>query len=226
MTQIIYPHTILEPRTWSRRKQFAMYSRETCATPCVSTAVSLDITALHAHTKEHGARLFPYILYAVSWGINAIRNFRYRIHEGQIVLMEVVDPSFAIVRGAKRERLFSGIQMDWNQQEFLGKVREAEILAMQGRVPEHDRLDIFHAKAVLWLNYSDFLNYSWELEQYEENFIPKVAWGQYQQEGSQILLPLSVVAHHGFADGRHIAQFINIVQDLFKYYEGCWEEDD
>lgn len=43
-------------------------------------------------------------------------------------------------------------------------------------------------------------------------------WGKYYEKNGEIILPVSVQAHHSFVDGLHIGQFVDKLQKFFDEY--------
>jgi chloramphenicol O-acetyltransferase type A len=43
--------------------------------------------------------------------------------------------------------------------------------------------------------------------------VPRISWGKYFEQGRQVMMPLSVQAHHAFVDGRHMGAFFTGLQN-------------
>lgn len=51
---------------------------------------------------------------------------------------------------------------------------------------------------------------------YVEDFVPRLAWGRFEERDNRLLMPLNVQAHHALIDGIHIAKLITCLQELIR----------
>lgn len=52
----------------------------------------------------------------------------------------------------------------------------------------------------------------------KDNATPLFDWGKYDEKAGQIVMPVSVQAHHSFVDGLHIGKFVDLLQEYLDAY--------
>ena len=49
---------------------------------------------------------------------------------------------------------------------------------------------------------------------------PRITWGRFRREGDRVVLPVSLLCHHGLVDGLHMAHFYaNLEKELAQWVE-------
>ena len=83
------------------------------------------------------------------------------------------------------------------------RIRSFEGLGLDQQTARHD---VIHFSAIPWIHFSG-ITHARNNARYDS--IPKITFGKLDENGQ---LPVSVTMHHGFADGKHVAQFMEIFQ--------------
>lgn len=78
--------------TWLRREAYTFFS--SLSDPFYSVTVTVDVTALHTHTKRHSLSFYYALVWLCTQSINHTTAFRYAIRNGQPVLLARREPSF------------------------------------------------------------------------------------------------------------------------------------
>jgi chloramphenicol O-acetyltransferase type A len=47
-----------------------------------------------------------------------------------------------------------------------------------------------------------------------DDSIPRISWGSFKEHKEKTVMPLAVQVHHGLADGYHLGNFFNQMQEL------------
>lgn len=78
---------------------------------------------------------------------------------------------------------------------------------MSPSIEHDDPLDKIFISSLPWLSYTALINPT----PIPADSNPRITWRKYFEENEKILLPLSVLCHHGLVDGLHIAKFYEIL---------------
>ena len=82
--------------TWSRRPQWEHFSKMNF--PFYHVSFYIDVTQAYSYAKLHGVSFYHTICYLVSVTMNDIENFRYRIREDGVYLLDKCHPSFTVLQ--------------------------------------------------------------------------------------------------------------------------------
>ncbi|MBK8806549.1 MAG: chloramphenicol acetyltransferase [Bacteroidales bacterium] len=202
----------IDIENWERKEHFNFFYRMDY--PQFNICMNLDVTKFLSHTKSQNLSFYFAMIHAVTQIANKIENFKYRIREGKVVLHELVHPSFTYMDNATKGNLFKFITVDFQesihsfntstkaaceqQQDFLGLEK------LKGRD------DLLYLTCVPWIA---FTHISHTISINRNDSVPRISWGKYFAQEGKILLPFSVQVHHALADGFHIGQFVNLLQE-------------
>jgi len=91
--------------------------------------------------------------------------------------------------------------------------RTAELLVPESFGNDADRDDVLFMSAHPWFSYSGFFH---PLPLNPLDSVPRFAWGSFEERGKQLVMPLTVQAHHALIDGIHFAKFIKETERLIQ----------
>lgn len=77
---------------WPRAEKFSFFSA--VSQPFYSVTFRVDVTNLHAYTKQRGLSFYYALVYLATNAVNAVENFRYTIRDGEVYLLDERIPSF------------------------------------------------------------------------------------------------------------------------------------
>ena len=181
--------------------------------PYIIITAEVDATRLRAVTREAGVSFYFSMIYLASAAADSIRNFHYRIMDGEPYYAETVTPTAVHLR--KGETAFVMVECDpyGSMGEFARKNRaKAELKENAGnpRKPEN-RTDIYNFSAIPWVHYTGFVR---TIGKIGVDSNPKFTAGKYAEKDGRVLLPFSVQTHHGLMDGLHVGRFYERFQEL------------
>ena len=78
-----------------RRDRFALF--DSMDSPAVNICFTLELPDFRPWCKEQGLAPFHVLLCAVLRAILKVENFRYRILDGEVFLIERLTPSFTVI---------------------------------------------------------------------------------------------------------------------------------
>lgn len=191
----------------TRRDRFDHF--DAMENPAINLVFRLDLPNFLPHCKANGRPPFHVFLYALTRAVMAIENFRYRKFEGQVIQIERLFPSFAVLddnNNLNFARFDNSDELDTFIARSVAAKAQACIpgpLHLPGKVCTPRELkDHVWTTCMPWL---DLLAIEHPMSSYSEVDIPMIAWGRFRPEpDGRLSLPIAVQAHHGFVDGYHV----------------------
>jgi chloramphenicol O-acetyltransferase type A len=190
--------------TWNRREHFGFF--KTMAYPVYNICFDVDVTKVKEYTKEQGASFNLSMIHISTASLNAIDNFKYRLRGEQVVLHDLLTPSFAeIERGAELFKMIT-VPFDNNIKSFEKKARDKAKSQKEYFVLSDfaGRDDFVFYSAVPWISFTG-VDHTINLK--KEDAIPRISWGKYRENNGQLLLPYNIQVNHMFVDGIHLGMF-------------------
>jgi chloramphenicol O-acetyltransferase type A len=179
--------------------------------PHYNISVNIDITNFLAKTKEKGIPFFYAMVYAATYALNQVEQFRYRIRGEQVVLHDVIHPSFTDMSEGTDMFKMVTVNMENSLEDFVEKARAKSVHQTDHFVFKdvEGRDDLIYITSVQWVS---FTHMSHTISFNKDDSVPRLAWGKYFKQDDKILLPFSVQAHHSFVDGIHVGRYIDCFQ--------------
>jgi chloramphenicol O-acetyltransferase type A len=195
-----------------RRKHFDFFHR--MDQPHFNVCAPVDITVLLSHIRSSELPFTLTIVYCISRIANEIPEFRWRIREGSVWEHERVHPSFTVNTRASDVFSFCHVPFDPGFTTFLqnGRSRIEQMQHHPSFEDEDGREDLLFLSSFPWVAFTSVMH---PMHYAPADSVPRIAWGKYHQEAGRTKMPLSVQAHHGLVDGRHVGHFFNQLQLLF-----------
>ena len=177
--------------------------------PALNLCFTLELPDFRPWCKAQGLAPFHVLLCAVLRSVLKVENFRYRVLDGEVIMIDRLTPSFT-VKNQHDDLNFA--MFDWSDdlREFVARGRAAGVEAsnMAGLNRQYATLSPRQAKeqvfvtCIPWLDFTSIQHPTAVLGQPD---IPSLAWGRFcDAPDGKLSLPFSVQAHHGFVDGFHI----------------------
>lgn len=190
-----------------RSGQFAYFSA--MADPYASVTVTQDITRLIQATG--GKDFFPTFLYLTVRAANRVPQLRRRLREGTVVEYDFCPPSYTAMKSDGVYVYCTPMEMR-PYKDYIAYCRTCQQQVIQrGTLTEDgDPLGHLYVSCLPWLTYTSIKN---PLTSPEESH-PIINWGKYMcHADGQITLPVTLSVNHALADGIHIAQFFQNLEE-------------
>jgi chloramphenicol O-acetyltransferase type A len=194
----------LDLSSWNRKEHFEFFKK--FDEPFYHINLNVDCTSGLKKAKEEGDSLFAWYLFNAMQAAQMIKEFRYRIEDGEVYEYDSVQASPTISR---EDGTFGFAQIDLVEdfeifQENLKKEIE-RVRALDGLFTAPERPDVIHYSALPWFSFTGL--------SHPRNFgdgdsIPKISFGKIFVKDNRSWLPLSVQVHHGLVDGYHVSRFV------------------
>ena len=200
--------TIIDLKTWNRNAHFEFFSK--FDEPFFGITTPIDCTLAYHNSKNIEIPFFVYYLHKTIAAVNQVENFRYRIEGNEVVLYDEIDASSTIMREDKTFG-FSFMKFHPYIHEFAKNV-QTEIERIQvtpGLFTREFPENIIHFSAIPWINFTGLTHSrSYTLP----DSCPKVSFGKLMTENDKKTMAMTVLAHHGLADGYHMGLFVDALQ--------------
>lgn len=199
----------IDIENWKRKEHYQFFSQMDY--PQYNICSNLDVTRFVRYVKENKLSFYYSMIYASSFVINQIDEFKYRIRDGKVVLHETIHPSFTDLQPGNELFKFLLVEMEDSLPEFVEKTitksHQQTTYFPMNEIGNRD--DLVLITCVPWIS---FTHISHTIKLDKEEAMPRVSWGKYFKERERILLPFSVQVNHAFVDGMHIGKYIEQLQ--------------
>lgn len=202
---------ILDTANWERKAHFEFF--RDFDEPFFGVCVNLEVQQLYDHAKASGDSFFIHYLHAATKAANAVEAFRYRIDaEGNIRVYDVINASSTI----NREDGTFGFSYIAYADEFevfrQSALHEIEqVRNNRDLIPSADDANTIHYSTLPWLQ---FTSLSHARRYSVKDSIPKITFGKLFRDNGRLNMPVSIHVHHALADGLHVGQFVDTLQQL------------
>lgn len=206
--------TYLDVDNWARRDLFKFFRGY--KNPYFNICTQLDITSLReflSHRQKTSVSL-TYQYFALR-AANEIEPFRYRLKEEKVFVYDVIHGATIVM---KPDESFNFAYFDYQQdfEKFLVDVGKVTREAQHTRLSPSPRDDLIHFTILPWMSFTSFAH---ARNPGRADFVPKIAFGKFTEEGGRTTLPISVEVHHALMDGLHVGRYLARLQELFTYPE-------
>jgi len=200
---------IIDLRTWERTAHYHFFKRMDY--PHYNVCMNIEVTNFLRMLESRRLPFYYAMIFAATLAINNTEAFRYRIRGEQVVLHEMIHPSFTDMTEGSDLFKFVTVNMVESIDDFVGITADSA-----KRQTEHfvqadaeDRDDLVYITCVPWVS---FTSLSHTISFNKDDSVPRLAWGKYFGDGDKVLLPFSIQAHHSFVDGIHIGRYVDFLQ--------------
>ncbi|UFH32455.1 chloramphenicol acetyltransferase [Chryseobacterium sp. C-71] len=196
---------IIDIESWNRKEHFEFFSK--MQSPFFGFTTEVDCTKAYDDAKEQGHSFYAVYLHKSMIAINMVDELKLRIVDGKVVLYDEVHVGGTIGR-ADGTFGFSFFEYSEDFEIFNTRLQD-QVKTVQnssGLGISNDVLPINHIRhtTIPWKSFSAMLH--------PTNFdpkecIPKITFGKFNIRDGKKYLPVSIEAHHGLADGIHLAKY-------------------
>ncbi len=201
---------VIDIESWNRKEHFEFFSK--MKSPYFGFTTEVDCTKAYEKAKENGISFFAYYLYKSMVAINSVDELKLRIVDGEVIQFDEVHVGSTIGRKGGTFG-FSFFHYSEDFETFNERLQD-QIKTVQnstGLGISNDVLPINHIRhtTIPWSSFTTILH--------PTNFdpkecIPKIAFGKFSVKDGKKMMPVSIEAHHGLADGLHLAKYFEAFQ--------------
>lgn len=200
----------IDINSWNRKDHYNYFKQ--LSYPHFSICANVDITRFYKYIKEKESPFFISMIFTATKTANCIKELRLRIREDKVVEHKIVSPSFTVmVEGG----VFSFCTVKFTDEfnDFRTNTSK-EIEKVKSKLcleDESGRDDLLYITSIPWVSFTSITH---PIHLNPVDSIPRISWGKYFEEGGKYKLPLSVQVHHALADGVHVGQYFNTIQEI------------
>ena len=191
---------------WKRKEHYKFFS--SLDDPFFGITTQVDFTDTYLRCKEAGGSFFLHSLHFLLRCANETEAFKLRVEGDEVVSFNRIHTSPTIGREDGTFG-FGFFQFDpdirifvQNAEKEIQRVRNCDGLAFSD---DTERIDLIRYSALPWFTFSEMKH---AVSFGGKDSVPRISTGRLTRAGNNYLLPLSICVHHGLADGRDIADFI------------------
>lgn len=201
---------IIDIENWNRKEHFDFFS--SMDSPYFGFTTEVDCTRAYDTAKENGYSFFALYLHRSMVAVNTVDEFKLRIIDGQVALFDKIHAGTTIGR---KDGTFGFAFIPFSEDFATFNTRlQIEIQAVENstglRLKNGDiGKDLIRHTTIPWNSFSALVHPT----NFKNNeSVPKIAFGKFSVREGKRYLPVSVEAHHGLADGIHIARYLEEFQ--------------
>jgi chloramphenicol O-acetyltransferase type A len=185
--------------------------------PHFNICANLEITHFLKVLSENKLPFTYSVVYAIAKTAKAIKEFRWRIIDGELYECEEVTPSFTTYTEVADVFSFCDVPFEDDYQTFIKNagVKAAEM----GKNPsfeDGEHHDYLFLSSIPWVSFTMFQH---AMPLHPTDSVPRITWGKYFEEGDKIKMPLSIQVHHAVVDGRHVGLYFQEIERFFQNFE-------
>ena len=207
----------LDMDTWNRAELFREFISMT--TSIYDMTVRMDVTNLINSCKENGQSFFINYLYLALRELNAIPEFRMRVHNGEPYLYNRIDCSFTVANNygyfVNRSTEFTDYKTFYQNVSAIAEKSKSE----KNTHPENSdlsRTDLIYFSVIPWVDYQSMtlpvLTNPHGTSDQTYNTVLCVGWGKYVEENGRFKMSMHIKVSHAFVNGKPLAAAFNNIQ--------------
>lgn len=202
----------IDIRNWSRKEIYLFF--KDYEEPYYGITMDLDCTESYEYAKSKDYSFFLYYLYVILKAVNQTEAFKYRIENDELYLYDVINGSATIDRDDGTFG-FSYIPYFESLDLFMERATEEmiEVRTSNQLIRSEIGENIIHFSALPWIQ---FTHVSHPRRYSRRDSIPKITVGKYYTVKDRKMIPVSVHVNHAVADGIHVGEFFQTLQQLLQ----------
>jgi chloramphenicol O-acetyltransferase type A len=197
---------------WPRRDHFEFF--RVYESPFFNVTIQADVTELVSSCKTEGHSYFLSSLYLATSAANEVEAFRLRLRGDGVWRHERIGAGSTVLRD---DETFAFGYFDFGSTyagfERAGLRTLQELKHAPGPLEDHSRDDVIYFSVLPWIAFTSF-QHAHRGEGDDSN--PRIVFGKRHAVGGRQLMPVSVEVHHALADGLHVGQFVELLQQHFE----------
>lgn len=220
-------YKIIDLDSYPRRAHLEYFM--TMSYPQVTMTAEIDVTDLKKFCKEKNCSFFLTFLHVVALSADSIPQLRQRIHklessdeknksvlkEGSLVDIEIREyeesPTSHTESTENELYCYCALHHHMPWEEYINMATEQQRKAREkGSLEEDGEIEAFYFPTCIpWVHYTEVIHPS--TDRYDSN--PRFSWGKFTEDyRGRLMMPLTIMAHHGLVDGLHIGKFYDKVE--------------
>ena len=195
---------------YSRMDIFNHYN--SCDNPFVITTIKIDVTDVVNYCKKN-KMFYATFGYLITKTVNSIDSFKYRYEKGNIYYCDIVNSNYTEMF---EDHNIGYFDVTYNEDY---KTYRNEYTTIHNKFLKDKKYVGESVLDVVWLSCFPWNTFTSLIPPYNKEItIPQFIWDKYHIENGRYFVDLMILVHHGFADGYHISQFIDLLNENIKKF--------
>ncbi|MCL6266074.1 chloramphenicol acetyltransferase [Flagellimonas myxillae] len=194
-----------------RKKHFTFFNHMNH--PHFNITANVEVTQFYADVKAQNLPLTYSLVFLLSKAANDIKEFRWRIRDGEVVEHNLVHPSFTVQTNEADVFSFCTVPFINHAQDFLAEAKRInEAMKTNPSIEdEPGRDDYLFMSAIPWVSFTSIQH---AMHYHPHDSVPRISWGKFFDQNGHRMMPLSVQAHHALVDGKHMGRYFENIQQI------------
>lgn len=202
---------IKEIENYKRKDLFDLYHQRT--NPFIILTTKIDITNIVKYCKEH-RNFYGTFGYLIGKTANNIAAFKYRYEKGKFYYCDNLITGYTKMQ--KNEDIgFFNVPYKENFDEYIN-----DYINIQKEFLDKGVSIIDNSINEIWISCAPWFSFNGLITPFDKEItIPQFIWDKYEKINDKYFVNLMIMVHHGFADGYHVGQFINNLQENINLFQ-------
>ncbi len=172
--------------------------------PYVGVTADVDVTGAIRYSRMEKRSFSLTFLHAAALAADAVPELRQRIRGGRIIEYSEC-PTSHTEPVSDSAYCYCTLHHHMDLQQYFSLAEQArKSCAQNGITEDADVESMYFVSSLPWLRYSSLIQ---PVAGGDESN-PRITWGKYTEaRPGQFIMPVSLLAHHGLVDGKHLSQF-------------------
>ena len=203
---------LIDIDSWKRKEHFEFFSKMT--SPYLGIVTEVECTKEYQRSVETRTSFFANYLHKSMVAVNQVPEFKYRIIDDLVYEFEMIHAGATI---AREDDTFAFIFVPFSQSfeqfniELQKEIKEVKCSSGLRLNDDDIKKNLIRHSILPWISFTSLLHPT-NFDSKES--VPIITFGKVMKKDNKLFLPISVEAHHGLVDGRHIAKYLEIFQRL------------
>lgn len=198
-------------KKFKREELFNVYHKNT--NPFIIVTVPIDVTNVVNYCKKKKS-FYATLAYLITKVANSIDSFKWRYEDGKFHYYDKLLPSFA-QKLTDNEIGFFDCEYTEDYREFL-KIFEDT----QNKFYKGEKSISSGSNSAIWFSCIPWFSITSLIPPFDKNnTIPQFIWDKYEEKCGKYQLHLMILVHHGFADGYHISEFLQCLNQEINNFQ-------
>lgn len=180
--------------------------------PHFQISAQIPVYNIVKYIKKEDWHFTSAVVYWLSVAAHEVPTLKWRIRDNEIIEHEVLDPSFAVLPEVSDVFSFCTVEFDKNWHIFQLRC-QAEIDKMKSQPSFEDEEGKDNFLFMSGLPWVSFTGIQHPISMPADS-IPRVTWGKTHTQGSDLMMPIAIQAHHGLVDGKDLGRFFMVCEAL------------
>ncbi len=191
----------IDLENYPRRKHFEYFRG--LQNPYFGVTVNVDVTELVRLCKERRLSFYLAFMHCVALAADSVVELRQRIIDGEIWEYESCPTSHTELL-EDGTYCYCTLHHHMSGEEFFEYAEKQRLAARDAASLEEDGdpTGMYFITSLPWLHYTSLIQPTGD----DSN--PRISWGKFEADfKGTLMLPVTLLVHHGLADGSHAAAF-------------------